>query len=170
MDYGRIKLLVMDVDGTLTDGKIYMGSDGEAMKAFDVKDGYAIAVMLPELGIKPVVISGRKSAIVERRCRELGICELHQGVSDKLAILNKVVARFGVSLCDVAYVGDDLNDFESMQAVLDGGGVVACPADAVDAIREICSFLAQSVGGNGAVREFIEHLGQKVEAVTVKVL
>ena len=79
-----IKLLVMDVDGTLTDGHIYMGPDGEVMKAFDVKDGYGIAHILPRYGIIPVIITGRRSQIVERRCAELGITELYQGVGDKL--------------------------------------------------------------------------------------
>ena len=76
----KIKLFVMDVDGTLTDGKIYMGENGEIMKAFNVKDGYAIAHMLPEMEIIPVIITGRKSKIVENRAKELGITELYQGV------------------------------------------------------------------------------------------
>ena len=70
----KIKLLVLDVDGTLTDGKIYIGPEGEAVKAFDVKDGYALAVLLPKMGIEPLVITGRKSEIVGKRCLELGIC------------------------------------------------------------------------------------------------
>ena len=87
----KIKLLVMDVDGTLTDGKIYMGAEGEMMKAFDVKDGYGIAHILPRLGITPVIITGRRSGIVERRCAELGITELYQGVRDKLEKLRELL-------------------------------------------------------------------------------
>ena len=86
----NIKMLVMDVDGTLTDGKIYVGSQGEVMKAFNVKDGYAIARILPDLGIIPVIITGRTSSIVEYRAKEIGITELYQGVSDKLAQLKQV--------------------------------------------------------------------------------
>ena len=85
----KIKMLVMDVDGTLTDGKIYMGSDGEVFKAFDVKDGYAIA-HLHEVGIIPVIITGRKSKIVENRAKELNIKEVYQGVSDKVEKLKEV--------------------------------------------------------------------------------
>ena len=80
---GKIKYLVMDVDGTLTDGKIYMGENGEVMKAFNIKDGYAISYFLPSNGIIPIVITGRKSKIVENRCKELGITEVHQGCIDK---------------------------------------------------------------------------------------
>ena len=79
----KIKMLVMDVDGTLTDGRIYIGADGEIMKAFDVKDGYGI-IQLRKNGILPVIITGRKSTIVEKRAAELGISELHQGIHDKL--------------------------------------------------------------------------------------
>ena len=87
-----IKLLVMDVDGTLTDGRIFIGAQGEVMKAFDVRDGYAIAHILPQLGITPVIITGRTSAIVEQRAKELKITELYQGVADKLTKLKEVTA------------------------------------------------------------------------------
>lgn len=86
-----IKYLVMDVDGTLTDGKIYIGNEGEIFKAFDVKDGYAIHYILPKYGITPVIITGRNSAIMEKRCAEIGIELLFQGVSDKIAVLRDVI-------------------------------------------------------------------------------
>ena len=88
----KVKLLVMDVDGTLTDGKIYIGDKGEVMKSFDVKDGYAIAHILPENNIVPVIITGRSSSIVKERAKELKITELYQGVSDKLIQL-KIIAE-----------------------------------------------------------------------------
>lgn len=87
----EIKLLVMDVDGTLTDGKIYMGNDGEVMKAFDVKDGYTIHYQLRPKGVIPVIITGRESQIVKNRCKELEIDYLYQGVSDKIAKLKAVL-------------------------------------------------------------------------------
>lgn len=148
----KIKLLVMDVDGTLTDGKIYMGENGEVMKAFNVKDGYAIAHMLPELGIIPVIITGRKSKIVENRAKELGITELYQGVGNKLAQLKKVAEKYKASPEEIAYIGDDLNDLECVEFC----GVTACPADAVEEIKQKVSCVCQSNGGKGAVREFIE--------------
>lgn len=148
----KIKLLVMDVDGTLTDGKIYMGENGEVMKAFNVKDGYAIAHMLPEMGIIPVIITGRKSKIVENRAKELGITELYQGVGDKLAQLKKVAEKYNAAPEEIAYIGDDLNDLECIKYC----GVTACPADAVEEIKQKVSCVCQSNGGKGVVREFIE--------------
>ena len=106
----NVKLLVMDVDGTLTDGRIYVGAQGEVMKAFDVRDGYAIAHLLPTRGIVPVIITGRSSEIVAQRAKELKITELYQGVSDKLEKLKTVAAAYGASADEIAYIGDDLND------------------------------------------------------------
>ena len=154
-----IKYLVMDVDGTLTDGKIYIGNEGEIFKAFDVKDGYAIHYILPKYGITPVIITGRNSAIMEKRCAEIGIELLFQGVSDKISTLRKVVN--GASLDCVAYIGDDLNDLECMQLIKEEGGLIGCPSDAINQIKAIASFQSSKLGGNGAVREFIEELINK---------
>lgn len=151
-----IKLLVMDVDGTLTDGKIYMGSSGEMMKAFDVKDGYAIHEILPSLNIIPVIITGRKSQILENRCKELGITELHQGVREKRQLLKLIAEKYACELSEVAYIGDDLNDFSCMEIVKRENGLVGCPADAVKEVKRIADFVGQKTGGNGAVREFLE--------------
>ena len=149
----KIKMLVMDVDGTLTDGKIYMGSDGEVFKAFDVKDGYAIA-HLHEVGIIPVIITGRKSKIVENRAKELNIKEVYQGVSDKVEKLKEVAKDNGVLLEEVAYIGDDLNDLDCMSIC----GLSACPNDAIDEVKSNVDFKCNKNGGYGAVREFIEYI------------
>lgn len=114
----KIKLLVMDVDGTLTDGRIYVGAQGEVMKAFDVRDGYAIAHVLPVHGIVPVIITGRSSEIVVQRAKELKITELYQGVSDKLAKLQKAAAKYGATPEEIAYIGDDLNDLPCIRTGL----------------------------------------------------
>ena len=153
-----IKLLVMDVDGTLTDGKIYMGNDGELMKAFDIKDGYGINALLPNNGIIPVIITGRESKIVSNRCKELYIDEYYQGVSDKLSCLQDVVSNKGFDLSNVAYIGDDDNDLGCMYAVKNAGGLVACPANASDRICDIADYISLNNGGEGAVREFIDFL------------
>jgi 3-deoxy-D-manno-octulosonate 8-phosphate phosphatase (KDO 8-P phosphatase) len=100
-----VKLLVMDVDGTLTDGKIYMGESGEIMKAFDVKDGCAIHTLLPKYGITPVMITGRQSKITENRAKELGVKMLFQGVGNKLPLLEKLAADSGVTLEEIAFIG-----------------------------------------------------------------
>ena len=147
----KIKLLVMDVDGTLTDGKIYMGENGEVMKAFNVKDGYAIAHMLPEMGIVPVIITGRKSKIVENRAKELGITELYQGVGDKFAQLKIVAEKYNATPEKIAYIGDDLNDL----ACIEYCGLTACPADAVEEVKRKVTYVCKKNGGEGAVREFI---------------
>lgn len=149
----KIKMLVMDVDGTLTDGKIYMGSDGEVFKAFDVKDGYSIA-HLHEVGIIPVIITGRKSKIVENRAKELNIKEVYQGVSDKVEKLKEVAKSNGVLLEEVAYIGDDLNDLDCMGIC----GLSACPNDAIDEVTSNVDFKCNKNGGYGAVREFIEYI------------
>ena len=149
-----VALLVMDVDGTLTDGSINMGPQGELFKSFDVKDGYAIRKILPEHGIVPVIITGRTSAIVENRARELGIEHLYQGVADKAACLHAVAEKLGVSLEQAACMGDDLNDFPMIELC----GLTACPGDAVQAVKERCSYVCKAYGGHGAVREFIDWL------------
>ena len=144
----------MDVDGTLTDGKIYMGENGEVMKAFNVKDGYAIAHMLPEMGIVPVIITGRKSKIVENRAKELGITELYQGVANKLAKLKEVAAKYNAVPDEIAYIGDDLNDLECIEFC----GVTACPVDAVEKVKKTVNLVCNKKAGEGAVRDFIENI------------
>lgn len=144
-------MLVMDVDGTLTDGKIYIGSQGELMKAFDVKDGYGI-VQIRKKGVVPVIITGRESDIVTARAKELGIFELYQGVSDKLSKLKEIAHNYAASLDEVAYIGDDVNDLECIKSC----GCTACPNDAVDEVKDYVKYICQNNGGNGAVREFIQ--------------
>lgn len=147
-----IKYLVMDVDGTLTDGKIYMGNDGEMMKAFDIKDGCGIHDILIPAGITPVIITGRSSKILENRCKELGITNLHQGIRNKIEKLLTITT----DLSTVAYIGDDINDLSCMEPIKEAGGWVGCPADAVQKVVAFADFVSKRNGGNGAVREFIE--------------
>lgn len=150
----NIKLLVMDVDGTLTDGKINMGPDGELFKAFDIKDGYAINEMLPAHGIVPAIITGRTSRIVENRARELHITELHQGKHEKLDTLRELMKKYDCSRENVAYIGDDILDIVCMREC----GLVGCPADACQQVKEIAQYVCKKNGGDGAVREFIEFI------------
>lgn len=145
-----IKMLVMDVDGTLTDGRIYISGTGEVMKAFDVKDGYAI-INLKKNGITPVIITGRESEIVKERARELKIDELYQGVSDKLAQLKIVAEKLNINKNEIAYIGDDLNDLDCINYL----EYTACPADAIDEVKEKVFYICHHKGGRGAAREFI---------------
>lgn len=149
----KIKMLVMDVDGTLTDGKIYIGENGEVMKAFNVKDGYGI-VSAKKQGIMPVIITGRKSKIVEERAKELGIEELYQGVEDKVEVLKAVAQKHGILLEEVAYIGDDVNDLGCMKVC----GLTACPNDAVFEVVESVDYVCRFDGGDGAVREFTGYI------------
>ncbi len=161
-----LRFLVLDVDGTLTDGKIYIGENGELFKAFDIKDGCGIAVLLPKLGITPIVITARESRIVAKRCRELGIKEIHQGCRDKALTLRKLLQDFSVrdgkeyTMGNVAYVGDDIPDLECMTLVKQAGGIAACPADAAAEVKAAADFVASKNGGDGAVREVVEWLGR----------
>lgn len=157
----KIKLLILDVDGTLTDGKIYMGNDGELFKAFDIKDGCGIHDILPKVGIIPVIITARTSNIVFNRCKEIGISECHQGVRDKLTKMRELAKKYGLDSNDddiyeeIAYMGDDIIDIKCMRHC----GLIACPNNAVKRVKEISHFVSEFNGGDGAVREFIEILG-----------
>jgi 3-deoxy-D-manno-octulosonate 8-phosphate phosphatase (KDO 8-P phosphatase) len=148
----NIKYLVMDVDGTLTDGKIYMGIRGEICKAFNIKDGCGIHDILIPSGITPVIITGRKSDMVLNRCGEIGIKDIYQGVSNKIDALLEIT----MDISEVAYIGDDINDLSCMNLVKDKGGIVGCPSDASQTVIDIADFVSSKSGGNGAVREFIE--------------
>lgn len=156
----NIKLLFMDVDGTLTDGKIYMGNDGEVCKAFDIKDGCGIHDILPQYDIIPVIITARESKIVENRCKELGIELLFQNCRNKRAKMIEVASQYRLSTKDngiiegTAYIGDDILDLPCMEIAEING----CPKDAVSAVKEKGDFVSQYNGGAGAVREFIEWL------------
>lgn len=148
------KLLVMDVDGTLTNGRIYISSDGELLKAFDVKDGYGIKNILPKYGIEAAIITGRRSPIVERRAEELNIRHFYQGVEDKEKCLIELSKKLNVSFDCIACIGDDMNDLPMMRLC----GISGCPADAVAKVRNDSDYVCAAPGGYGAVREFIEWL------------
>lgn len=149
----KIKILIMDVDGTLTDGKIYIGSEGEIMKAFSVKDGYGI-VKLHSFGIIPSIITGRKSEILRFRAEELRIEEVYQGEEQKINRLKELALKYECNFSEIAYIGDDENDIECMKLC----GIKACPSDAVESVRNISDYICTLKGGEGAVREFIEFL------------
>ncbi len=149
-----IKLLCMDVDGTLTDGKIYFGGQGEVFKAFNVKDGYSIAHIMPYKGVTPIIITGRKSDIVERRARDLKIERVYQGISNKLEKLAEVAEEMGITFEEIAYIGDDVNDLDC----IDRCGFTGCPRDALPDVLRAVDFISSYDGGNGAVREFCDKI------------
>ncbi len=148
-----IKLLVLDVDGTLTAGGITYTASGDEIKVFDVKDGLAISSW-KRLGNEVAIITGRKSKIVERRATELGVHLLYQGVKDKHSLLLGLCEDLELGLEEVAAMGDDLNDYKMLKAV----GRSFVPADAVKHLRELADTVTLSKGGEGAAREAIEIL------------
>ena len=150
-----IKLFVMDVDGTLTDGKIYISNNGEAMKAFSAHDAVGVR-MLPSHNITPVIITGRKSEIVKIRAKEMNmdLSFVFQNVNSKLEKLNQILEDNNILPEEVAYIGDDINDLECFKIC----GFTACPKDAVDAIKKESTYISKNNAGDGAVRDIIEHL------------
>jgi len=160
----NIKLIVLDVDGTLTDGKLYIDNNRVETKTFNVKDGIALAKW-NSLGGKSVIITGRTSNIVEHRGKELGIQYIKQGIKNKSLILNEIIKEENIHLSQVCYIGDDINDYGIMQRV----GFPCCPMDACNEIQEISLFISKEKGGNGAVREVIEKI-MKVNGMWEKIL
>lgn len=143
----------MDVDGTLTDGSLLLGSDGSEIKGFHSRDGLGIK-LLPRVGILPVIVSGRRSPATDRRAEELGIREVHQAVKDKRACMLELCERLGVPISQAAFMGDDLSDLPAMRIC----GFSAAPADAAPEVCAAAEYVAQLPGGRGAVRDAIEHL------------
>jgi len=148
-----IRLLVLDVDGVLTDGRLYCGPRGEVLKVFHVHDGHGI-VQLQRAGIAVAVISGRRSPMVSTRCRELGVQHVFQGVSEKLPVLERLLKRLKITAEECACVGDDLPDLPLMERA----GLSFAVADAVAAVRTRADRTTRAGGGRGAVREVCELL------------
>ncbi len=148
-----VRLMILDVDGVLTDGRLYYGPQGEAMKAFDVRDGHGLKLMR-EGGIDVAILTARSSQIVATRMRELGIERVHQGATDKVAGFERLLADTGVNEQACGYIGDDWPDL----AVLARVGFAATVADAVPEVRESAHWVASRPGGQGAVRELAQYL------------
>jgi len=145
----RVKLVLLDVDGVLTDGRLYYGEGGEVMKAFDAKDGHGIVMARDHVAFG--VISGRPGRTSEARLRDLRFTHLLFGIRDKVAAFERL-PRSGISDEEVAYMGDDTNDLALLARV----GLSACPADAVPEVRAVAQFVARAPGGRGAVRELCD--------------
>ena len=148
----RIELLILDVDGVLTNGQIYYGSNGFELKAFDVQDGYALK-MLHNI-VQVAIISGRNSEITTRRASELNIDYVFQGEGEKEIALNKLIEITGINRNHIAHVGDDIPDL----AVFEEVGISFAPANANPVLLKKADFVTNNTGGNGAVREICELL------------
>ncbi len=149
----RVRLLVLDVDGVLTDGSLWFGADGEVMKPFHVRDGLGIKQLLAA-GIEVAIISGRRHAAVDARMRDLGVKRVMQGVEDKRAALASLLADTGIAAAEAACLVDDVPDLP----LLEGVGLPAAVADAHPAALAAARHVTQRPGGRGAVREFCDWL------------
>jgi 3-deoxy-D-manno-octulosonate 8-phosphate phosphatase (KDO 8-P phosphatase) len=149
----QIRLLVMDVDGVLTRGEIVYDSEGRELKSFSVRDGFGLSLWHAS-GYSSAVITARGGAAVERRCAELGIRHAFEGASDKALALRELAEETGIDPLAMAYIGDDWKDIPALNLV----GFPAAPADAETPVLESCAWVSRRRGGEGAVRELIEHL------------
>ncbi|MBS3820834.1 MAG: HAD hydrolase family protein [Planctomycetes bacterium] len=152
-DPANIRLLILDVDGVLTDGRIILGPDGHEHKAFNVKDGSGVKYWR-RVGRTAAIITGRSSEVVQRRAKELGIEIVRQGAKNKLPVLQEIVGELDMPLAEVGVIGDDLTDLPILRAC----GFSAAPADAVEEVRNAVSYTCWANGGRGCVREVIEYL------------
>lgn len=147
----RIRLFATDVDGVLTDAGMYYSESGDELKKFSTHDGMGIK-LLQRAGLITALVTQEQTKLVARRAEKLAIPEVHQGVMDKLPVLRAMAARHAVTLAEVAYMGDDINDLVSLRAV----GFSAAPADALQPIRKAVTYVCRAKGGEGAVREVAE--------------
>ena len=149
---GTVKLLVLDVDGVLTNGQVFVGENGkESFKAFDIQDGLGIK-LLEKIGISTALITGRSSKMVLARCEELGIKHVQMGVENKAVALESILQGLGLQPNDCAVMGDDWPDLQMMKSA----GLKVCPAQGHEAVKEIAHFVTTRSGGNGAVRELCD--------------
>ena len=153
MPLKKIGMVVLDVDGVLTDGRLYFGARGESLKAFHVRDGHGIKLLL-NAGVAIAAISGRRSAMVGVRMRELGVLHVVQGCSDKVSALQKLAARLDIALLQCACLVDDTPDLPLMSAV----GLAAAVADAHPIVLAAAHWVSKQPGGAGAVRELADEL------------
>jgi 3-deoxy-D-manno-octulosonate 8-phosphate phosphatase (KDO 8-P phosphatase) len=146
-----VRALIMDVDGVLTDGGLYYTEQGDELKRFDVRDGQGL-VLVRQAGILTAIVTGRRSTLVARRAEELGIAEVHQGVTDKAATVTALLARHGAVPAAACYVGDDVNDLSALSVV----GIGVAVADAVPIVRRAAQYVTRATGGRGAIREICD--------------
>lgn len=151
--YDKIKLFICDVDGVLTDSKIFYGLDGSSGKFFNVRDGLAFK-LLKYAGIKSMILSGKKSGILKGRLKEIEVDFIFDDVKDKIKVLKEFCEKEKYKFEDICYIGDDLNDLSVLKSV----GLSVAPADAVSEVKKIASIITEQKGGHGAVREIIEKI------------
>ena len=149
----KIKMLVFDVDGVMTDGSITYDEDGKEYKTFNAKDGHGI-VRMNKSGFITAIITARNNGTVSHRAKNLNFTELYQGYKYKLPALEELMQKYNLTYDNVSYMGDDLPDI----CILEKVGLACCPNDAVKEVKDICNFKSQYGGGKGAVRELCDFI------------
>lgn len=152
-DIARTEAFVFDVDGVFTDGNIMPLADGDYLRAYNAKDGYAVSYAVKQ-GYKIFIVTGGRGDILHKRFSYLGVTELHLHVSDKIAVLQEIMERHGLDPENVVFMGDDIPDLECMREV----GIPVCPADAAPEVVEASRYVSQFAGGAGAVRDIVEQV------------
>jgi 3-deoxy-D-manno-octulosonate 8-phosphate phosphatase (KDO 8-P phosphatase) len=150
-----IKLLILDVDGVMTDGRIIMDNEGRELKNFDVRDGHGIKI-LQRYGIKVAILTGRKSKVVDYRAKDLEIRDVYQGALNKKEVFGRILKKHKLSASAVAFLGDDIVDIPVLKSV----GFSAAVADAIDVVKKSVDYVTGHKGGHGAVREICEMILQ----------
>jgi 3-deoxy-D-manno-octulosonate 8-phosphate phosphatase (KDO 8-P phosphatase) len=158
----QVRMLALDVDGVLTDGGIYIFEDGTEFRRFEIKDGLGL-MRLRRAGIQVAIISTSAVRSILHRARQLGISEVHLEAWEKLPVLLEICNRLGISLEQVAYIGDDLMDLPLLERV----GLPCAPADAMDSVKAKAKLVTKHAGGHGAVRELCELLLEHVQPHTM---
>lgn len=153
LKWDKIKLMIFDCDGVLTDGKIIYNSAGTEVKNFDAHDGMGF-ILLRQTGIQAAVVTGRNSNVLQRRCEDLKVEHLYQGVPNKLEKVTQLLKEMKLEFDNVLFMGDDWNDLPLMFKV----AISVCPADAMEGVKSLSDFVTKHNGGHGAVRECIEHV------------
>jgi len=150
----KIKLLLTDNDGVLTDNGVYYGENGEVLKRFSIRDGMGVERLKKLCGVETGIITGETSPSVRKRAEKLAITELYLGIKDKAALLNDIVWRKNINPDEIAFIGDDVNDLLIMEKI----GLSACPGDAMPQVVKQVDYICNNKGGNGAFREFAEFI------------
>lgn len=148
----KIKLLLTDCDGVLTDAGVYYGENGEVLKKFNIRDGMGVERLRKLVNIETGIITGELSPSVVKRAEKLKITELHLGIKDKILTLEQILSSRDITPENIAYIGDDVNDIEIMQRV----GLTACPSNAFILTKNIANYICEAKGGEGCFREFAE--------------
>lgn len=151
--YSEIKYFIIDVDGTMTDGSVYYDNNGNEWKKFNTKDGLGL-LAIKQVGMKAIILTGRNSQATARRMEELSIQYVFQNVKNKRKFLNDFMKEHHIKKEQVAYIGDDLNDYEAMKLA----GFRACPSDACEEVKNFSIYISSQKGGDGAVRDVIGHV------------